>query len=143
MATIADRKEILIEDIMKTMEKRGTEELKNIYKENDVNKYSDEAFEAVGRLLTQRGEQLPPRDIEKKKETHPPRPKTFLSIGWRGLLISLIAWIPGLSFFSYRSGIEPVLYAEPLLQGIGLVLFLVMAVIAEKLAYWVKDSPED
>lgn len=139
MATIPDRKEILIEDIMKTMEKRDTEELKNIYKENDVNKYSDEAFEAVGRLLSQRGEQIPARDMNKERDTRPPRPKTFLSIGWRGLLISLIAWILPLSYFSYKSGIEPVLYAEPMYQGIGLAVFLVMAVIAEKLAYWVKD----
>lgn len=138
MATTFDRKDKLIEDIMKTMEKRSTEELINIYSENDVDKYSDEAFEAINRLLSQRGERIPFRDTGKKRVNRSIRPKTVCGLGWRGLLISLIVWSPVLLFFYYRFGIREILYAENLHKGIAAGAFLVTGIIAEKMICRVK-----
>ncbi|MGE5693368.1 MAG: DUF4282 domain-containing protein [Candidatus Zixiibacteriota bacterium] len=46
----------LVQQIRKTMELKSTEELLQIQREDDRSKYSDEAFEAIRLLLTERGQ---------------------------------------------------------------------------------------
>jgi len=138
MAITFDRKEKLIEDILKTMDMRDSEELKNIYSDNDVNKYSDETFEAISRILKQRGERLPFRDITKKRVHKPVRPGTIFGVGWRGFLLAFFAWVPILLYLSYNFGLELIIYAKLIHKGIGAVAFLISAMFAEKLICRVK-----
>lgn len=51
--------EKLIEQIQEKMNSKSTEELLNIWKENNREEYSNEAFVAIQRILTERGESLP------------------------------------------------------------------------------------
>ncbi|MBI4844033.1 MAG: hypothetical protein HY809_06900 [Nitrospirae bacterium] len=139
MATTFDRKEKLIEDIMKTMEKRSSEELKNIFARNDVDRYSDEAFEAMERLLTQRGEGIPYRDKGKKRKLMTGKPKTILGIGWRGLSFALLLWAPVIIFLAFSFGIEELLYAERIHQAIAGGIFMISAILAEKFIFWAKN----
>ncbi len=139
MATTFDHKEKLIEDIMKTMEKRETEDLKNIYSENDVNKYSDEAFTAIEKLLEERGELIPFRDTDKKRAVHHAKTWKICGLSWRGILISLTIWSPVILFFIFSFGIEPFINAEPKEQGIAAGVFLITAIIAEQLICLIKS----
>jgi hypothetical protein len=139
MSTTFDHKEKLIEDIMKTMHKRDTEDLKNIYSQNDVNRYSDEAFSAIEMLLAERGERIPPRDAAKKRTVHHAERPTVCGLGWLGLLISFIIWAPVLIFYIYSFGLGVVMYAEWIQLGIAAGVFLVTGIIAQKLICWIRD----
>lgn len=57
-----------VQDIRKNMESKRTEELIQIWRENDRTQYSDAAFEAVRHLLEERGETIPPQ-LPMKKES--------------------------------------------------------------------------
>lgn len=50
----------MVENIRKNMEAKTTEELQQIWKENNRNEYSDEAFEAIRQLLSEREKTSPP-----------------------------------------------------------------------------------
>lgn len=52
---------MLIEQITENLRKKETEELVEIWKENDRNQYSDEAFEAIRQILAERGQTIPPQ----------------------------------------------------------------------------------
>jgi hypothetical protein len=60
--------------IRNNMEKKNTEELLRIWKENDREQWSDEAFEAIKQLLLDRGETLPDQNkilqVQEDKEDH-------------------------------------------------------------------------
>jgi hypothetical protein len=139
MATAFDRKEKLIKDIMKTMHKRDTEDLKSIYRQNDVNRYSDEAFTAIERLLTERGERIPFRDTSRKREIRHAKRATVCGIGRLGLLISFTVWSPVLFFYIYNFGPGAVIYAGWEERAIAAGVFLVTGIIAEKLVCLIKD----
>lgn len=49
----------LVESIVANMRSKDTQELLNLYVENDREQYSEEAFEAIRRLLNERGQALP------------------------------------------------------------------------------------
>lgn len=48
----------MVENIRKNMEAKTTEELQQIFEENDRNEYSDEAFEAIQWVLEERRENI-------------------------------------------------------------------------------------
>ncbi len=52
-------KEIVLNSIRKEMENEPTEKLLKIWEERDTKKYSDEAFDVIRIILTNRGENLP------------------------------------------------------------------------------------
>ncbi len=58
-----------VQDIVAHLRARTTEELQSIWKKNDRREYSDEGFEAVKRILTERKEVLPSQD-----QPLPPKP---------------------------------------------------------------------
>jgi membrane-associated HD superfamily phosphohydrolase len=59
--------ERLIQQIRSSMEAKSTEELLKIWEENNREEYSDEAFEAIKQLLTERGITLPPQKPFQKR----------------------------------------------------------------------------
>ncbi|MCX7000578.1 MAG: hypothetical protein NT106_09845, partial [Candidatus Sumerlaeota bacterium] len=56
---IQSGEEKLVEQIRQKMEEKSTRELLEIWKENDREKWSNEAFEAIHEVLLVRGESLP------------------------------------------------------------------------------------
>jgi hypothetical protein len=59
-----------VSEIHKKMEQKTTEELLEVWVQNDRGEWTDEAFEAVSRILGERGEPLPPQQesIDREKE---------------------------------------------------------------------------
>lgn len=66
--------ENIVKEVSRRMEERSTEELLKIWKENNKEEWSEEAFEAIQRILVARGESLPVQFKEEVKE------KTFRDI---------------------------------------------------------------
>lgn len=58
----------LVEQIRKNMDSKSTDELLKIWRENDKEKYSEAAFEAIKQLLLDRGQILPPQAEPRKEE---------------------------------------------------------------------------
>ena len=64
------------------MEAKSTDELIQIWRENDRTQYVDEAFEAIRQLLKERGETVPPQlpaTTEKKSSPGIPNSRTTAS----------------------------------------------------------------
>lgn len=57
-----------VRGIRRNMEAKSTEELIQIWRENDRTQYVEEAFEAIRLLLVERGEVIPPQLPMKKEE---------------------------------------------------------------------------
>ena len=51
----------MVQEIRRRMESKNTEELLQIWRENDRAQYSEEAFEAVRLLSEERGEKVVPQ----------------------------------------------------------------------------------
>jgi len=64
----------LVENIAQNMRPKDTRELLDLYVENDREQYSEEAFEAIRRLLLERGQSVPTQ-----KETVLPKEETVVS----------------------------------------------------------------
>lgn len=64
-----------VQDIVTHLRSKATEELQAIWKKNDRREYSDEGFEAVKRLLTERRAEMPAQDqpvLPKSASTNEP-----------------------------------------------------------------------
>jgi hypothetical protein len=53
--------QILVEQMRDFMASKSTEELVQIWRQNDRTKYVEEAFEAIRQILEERGEKVPPQ----------------------------------------------------------------------------------
>jgi hypothetical protein len=58
----------IVEDIRHSLNDKNSDELLQIWKENNREVWSDSAFEAVGQILTERGIKLPSQNIVKEIE---------------------------------------------------------------------------
>jgi len=96
--------ERLAKEIMKNFEGKSTEELLSFWKENNKEKWSEEAFESMRRILVARGESLPIRTEEKsgKKTLHdiPELYNLVLGGGLSRKALNIIAFI-GIFIFGW------------------------------------------
>jgi hypothetical protein len=106
----------LVEDMRNFMDSKSTEELVQIWRENDRMKYAEEAFEAIRQIFEERGETIPPQLPVRK--TQPIRKKREIE-GERG------------GFFSFRTLISPIVIKIIYVLGIlgltigGIVMIMV------------------
>ncbi|MFX0199229.1 MAG: DUF4282 domain-containing protein [Candidatus Hodarchaeota archaeon] len=84
---------ILVEHMRDFMASKSTEELVQIWRENDRTKYVEEAFEGIRQILAQRGEMIPPQLPIRKEQ---PITKKLEIERERG------------GFFSFRTLISPI-----------------------------------
>jgi ferric-dicitrate binding protein FerR (iron transport regulator) len=92
----------LVEDIRRNLADKSNDELVQIWKENNHERWSDSAFEAVRQTLTERGIKLPPQDPPKEvnlKKAAPQRSKlrtsarvfiVLVSVWWLMVIAGLI-----------------------------------------------------
>lgn len=77
----------LLQEIRSNMEQKDTDELLNIWKENDKEQYSETAFEAIKQILIERGETLPPQKepLQIRDQKQEFTGKTRNRAGWKKL----------------------------------------------------------
>ena len=91
----------MVEDIRQNLANKTSDELLNIWKENDRQRWSESAFEAVKQILTEQGIELPPQDPPKeaKPKAAPQRSRlrisarvfiVFVSLWWLMVIVGLI-----------------------------------------------------
>ncbi len=84
--------DMLVESMRDFMGSKSTEELLQIWRENDRRKYEEEAFEAIRQILEERGEAIPPQMPMRK--TQPIRKERSIERERAG-------------FFSFRTMVSP------------------------------------
>ena len=76
----------IVEDIRQNWANKTSDELLQIWKENDRERWSESAFEAARQILIDRGVELPQQDPVKETKTQLKRVKLkhpiFLGLGW-------------------------------------------------------------
>lgn len=116
----------LSKEIEGALKKKTTEELLEIWQKNDREEWSDEAFDAIYRLLEERGEDIPEQAAPVQPDEEPAGVEPL--IGWKKPLNALLAVIHlgmGLLFLWLMAGQGsfPILHAFIAL-GIGVNLVL-------------------
>jgi uncharacterized membrane protein YgcG len=94
--------------IRENMETKSTEELLGIWKENDREQWSEEAFEAIKQLLLERGETLPDQK-EKLKKTEQNQEPSKLKKAFGFLLILM----SGFFFYGALTTITVIAVLDP------------------------------
>lgn len=93
--TMTDLK--LVADIKKRLQKKTTEELEQIWKENKRTRWSDTAFEAVKQILEERGAELQEQDPP--TTFSPESPKKIKDLNMPLWLTALCIILPALVIF--------------------------------------------
>ena len=82
----------IVEDIRKNLANKTSDELLQIWKENDRERWSEMAFEAAKQILNERGIELPPQDLPKdaKPQEAPQRSRQRTSA--RVFIVIVAVW---------------------------------------------------
>ena len=134
----------LIQDIKKHIETKPTEELLDIWSENDREKWSAEYFEAVRLVLLERNEPLPEQTPEHRESQPAGRNKKMRSLAIVFLLIGVGLYI-FISLFIYII-VDLIWPASPISEILWIIrniLVTLCAVIAMVLLIltWMRKEP--
>jgi hypothetical protein len=134
-----------IEQIRHSMEEKSTQELLEIWGDNDRTEWSDEAFVAVRRVLEARGEEIPiqgepnqhqatevDKYFQKLAYTYPLRHYTYrfvdmrigLVVGWVGIIVGIILFVSGV--IGRTSWIAKIFFGGNFLPDVGLGVALLI-----------------
>lgn len=125
-----------IEQVMKRLEEKSTEELRDIWKKNDREEWSEEAFAAMKKILASRGGELPAQDefTEKIIEFQCPECKQseiHKHNSWFSVIILLILTIIlGLARSVVFAGSDETAVVFQTIVGIGFLFMFIGTLLA-------------
>lgn len=124
----------VVQNIRKNIESKSTEELIQIWKENDRSQYSDEAFEAIRQLLEEQGVATPLQNLSEKSTNgisqRYPALQTIAGICKILAYLNAISAVVGGFYFVATSGITGIFILISSLF-LGAIAFVILYAISE------------